>query len=87
MIHVGNICVPDRSTQEDLDMDYGFALVYGEHVLVAGYRFNALGPCWFGACYEFLSDDHSCEGEVGLRAVSGLDFEDNGHAIAWAMAQ
>ena len=36
---------------------------------------------------EFLTDDHTCEGMIGLRAASGVEFEDDGHAIAWAMQQ
>ena len=28
----------------------------------------------------------TCEGAIGLRAVSKVEFEDDGHAIAWAMA-
>ena len=42
-------------------------------------------PSYFGAVYEFLDDDHSCEGTIGLAAVSDIEFEDDGHAIAWAM--
>ena len=44
-------------------------------------------PCYFGAAYEFLTDDHTCEGMIGLKAASGVEFEDDGHAIAWAMHQ
>ena len=44
-------------------------------------------PCYFGAAYEFLTDDHTCEGMIGLRAASGVEFEDDGNAIAWAMQQ
>jgi len=36
---------------------------------------------------EFLDDDHTCEGTIGLRAASEVEFEDDGHAIAWAMQQ
>ncbi|WP_342718862.1 hypothetical protein [Hornefia porci] len=32
-----------------------------------------------------MDDDLSCEGTIGLAAVSEVEFEDNGHAIAWAM--
>ena len=42
---------------------------------------------YFGATYEFLDDDHTCEGAIGLRAASEVEFEDDGHAIAWAMQQ
>ena len=35
---------------------------------------------------EFTSDDHSCEGEIRLKAASDPIFEDDGHAISWAIA-
>ena len=41
---------------------------------------------FFGAVYTFTTDDHSCEGEIRLTAVSDEFFADNGHSIAWAMA-
>ena len=54
----------------------------------AGYYYNGKGkPCYFGAVYEHLDDDLSCEGTIGLRAASEVAFEDDGHAIAWAMQQ
>ena len=55
---------------------------------MAGYYYNGRDkPRYFGAVYEFLSDDTSCEGEIGLREVSGVEFEDTGHAIEWAISQ
>ena len=61
---------------------------FGDKVLLAGYYYNGRNkPCCFGAAYEFLTDDHTCEGMIGLRAASGVEFEDDGHAIAWAMQQ
>ena len=44
-------------------------------------------PSYFGAVYEHLDDDLSCEGTIGLYAASEVAFEDDGHAIAWAMQQ
>jgi len=80
------------STSEDLETRFsgmdGKVLNYGERVLAAGYYYNGKGnPCWYGCVYEHLDDDLSCEGAVGLREVSDLAFEDEGHAIAWAMSQ
>ena len=43
--------------------------------------------CYSGAAYELLTDDHTWEGKIGLRAASQIEFEDDGHAIAWAMQQ
>ena len=57
-------------------------------MLLAGYYYNGMNkPSYFAATYEFLTDDHTCEGEIGLRAASEVAFEDDGHAIAWAMQQ
>ena len=80
------------STPEDLEMRFsgmdGKILTFGDRVLVAGYFYNGPGePSYFAATYEHLDDDLSCEGTVGLRAVSEVEFEDDGHAIAWAMNQ
>ncbi len=55
---------------------------------MAGYYYNGKGkPRYFGAVYEHLDDDLSCEGVIGLRTASEVEFEDDGHAIAWAMQQ
>jgi hypothetical protein len=55
---------------------------------MAGYYWNGKGqPSYYAAVYEHLDDDLSCEGAIGLRAVSEVEFTDDGHAIAWAMAQ
>lgn len=80
--------IPAHSTQEDLEMHWSTVLNYGDKVLMAGYFYNGKNhPCYFGATYEYLSDDHTCEGIIGLRAASEIEFTDNGHAIAWAMQQ
>ena len=72
--------LPNPTTPEDLECRWGKLLTFGDRVVIAGYFFN-------GAAYEFLGDDHTCEGAIGLRAASGVEFEDDGHAIAWAMQQ
>lgn len=73
------------TTLEDLGMGEE-VLSFGDKVLVAGYFWNGPGqPCYFGAVYEHLDDDMSCEGALGLAAVSEVEFEDDGHAMAWAM--
>ena len=55
---------------------------------LSSYYYNGSGqPSYFGATYEFLTDDTTCEGTIGLRAASEVEFEDDGHAIAWAMQQ
>lgn len=79
--------LPSHSTLEDLECGFGIrVLTFGDKVLAAGYYYNGK-KSYYGAVYEFLTDDTSCEGEIGLYAVSDVEFEDNGHAIQWAMQQ
>lgn len=80
--------LPAHSTSEDLECSWSTVLNYGEAVLLAGYYYTGRNkPCWFGAVYEHLDGDLSCEGFIGLRAASEVEFEDEGHAIAWAINQ
>ena len=80
--------LPNPTTQEDLECHWSKVLNFGEKILVAGYFWNGPGkPTYFGATYEFTTDDHTCEGEIKLTAVSEVEFEDNGNANAWAMQQ
>ena len=79
--------LPNPTTREDLECGWSKVLTFGDRVLVAGYYYQHNKPCYYGAVYEYLSDDHTCEGAIGLAAASEVEFEDDGHAIAWAMAQ
>ena len=80
--------LPDITTAEDLECRWSRILNFGDRVLLAGYYYNGKGkPSYFGAVYEHLDGDLSCEGQIGLKAASGVEFEDDGHAMAWAMQQ
>ncbi len=80
--------LPNPTTPEDLECRFSKLLTYGDKVVIAGYWWNGEGqPSYFGACYEFLGEGHTCEDMIGIRAVSDVEFEDDGHAIAWAMQQ
>ena len=80
--------LPNPSTPEDLECRWSKTLTFGNKVILAGYFYNGMNkPSYFGAVYEFLTEDTTCEGMVGLREVSGIDFEDDGHAIAWAIGK
>ena len=80
--------LPNPTTPEDLECRWSKVLNFGDKVLLAGHYYNGKNkPCYFGATYEFLSDDHTCEGTIGLAAASEVEFEYDGHAIAWAMQQ
>ena len=78
--------LPNPSTQEDLETSWSTVLNFGDKVILAGHYYNGKGkPSYYAAVYEFLTDDMTCEGAIGLSAVSEIEFEDNGHAVAWAM--
>ena len=79
--------LPNPTTSEDLECRWSKTLNFGNRVVMAGYYYQHKKPCYFGVVYEHLDDDLSCEGAIGLRAVSEVEFEDDGHAIAWALAQ
>ena len=84
--------LPNPTTSEDLEMRFsgmeGKVLNFGDRVLVAGYYWNGKGqPNYYAAVYEHLDADLSCEGAIGLREVSEVEHIDEGHAIAWALAQ
>ena len=80
--------LPETTTPENLTCDWRTTLTFGNKVLLAGYHYNGGGQnSYFGAVYEHTDDDLSCEGEISLIAVSEERFEDNGHALAWAMQQ
>ena len=80
--------LPNPTTQEDLESRWTKVLNFGDKVLMTGYYYNGVDkPCYFEATYEYLSDDRTCEGILGLAEVSEVEFEDDGHAIAWAMSK
>ena len=79
--------LPTSSTPENLEMHFSTVLTFGNDTLVAGHFYDPSGKCYFGAVYAFTTGDHTCEGEVKLVTTSEEQFEDNGHAIAWAMTQ
>lgn len=77
--------IPTMATPEDLELRWGKVVTYGERIILVGRCFHTDGHCYFAAIYEFLEDDHSCEGFIGLIEVSKERFIDDGHAIAWAL--
>ena len=81
------LTLPNPTTPEDLETRWSKVLTFGDKVIMAGYYYNGQNkPCYFGAAYEFLDEGkQDCESAIGLAAVSEVEFEDDGHAIAWAM--
>lgn len=85
--------IPTKTTPEDLERETRWSardriLTYGNRVFMAGYYYTGTGANWFGAVYEFVYDgETTCESMIGLREISGVEFEDDGHAIAWCLQQ
>lgn len=79
--------IPECSTQERLEERWNIVLKFGDKVLLAGYYYTGTGRDWFAAVYRFDSDDQSCEAPIVLRKISQDFFEDEGHAIAWAISE
>ena len=71
--------LPNPTTPEDLECRWSKTLRFGDKVILAGHYYNGAGkPSYYGAVYEFLTEDTGCEAEIGLREVSGVDFMDVG---------
>ena len=84
--------MPERTTSENLELGFtagsGVVLNFGNRVLTAWYRYDGNDANGYkAAVYEYTTDDHTCEGEIRLLAESEEYFEDNGHAMAWAMSR
>ena len=84
--------MPERTTSENLELGFtagsGVVLTYGKRVLAAWYRYDGKDAKGYkAAVYEFLTKDHTSEGEIKLVAESEEYFADNGHAVAWAMSR
>ena len=78
--------LPLRSTQEDLEGSWETVLRFGDRILLAGYWYHPDGKSWIAAVYEFLDDDATdVDDDIAIRTVAEERFEDNGHAIAWAI--
>ena len=78
--------LPETTTPEDLACNWSTTLDFGNKVLLAGHYYSGRGQnSFYGAVYEYTTDDYTCEGQIRLTAVSEAAFEDDGHAIAWAM--
>jgi len=78
--------LPMQTTSEDLECRWSKVMKFGDRIIMAGYYYNGINkPCYYGAAYGFTTSDTTCEGAIELKAVSEVAFEDDGHAIAWAM--
>lgn len=79
--------LPARTTQENLQGRFETVVKYGGRVLLSGYYYmGANKPSYFAAVYQFLDDGaQSVEDDLEFLEVSPFLFEDDGHAIQWAI--
>lgn len=78
--------LPLESTPEKLETKHSKTLCFGKHVLVTDYHYCGQGnPSYFAAVYRFNTLTTSCEDPVSLVHISPGMFEDEGHAILWAL--
>ena len=75
------------ATMEELNMDtncYGAVLKYGNKAILAGMNYKGET---LAAIYESRSGHLDIESEIELIEIADQTFEDNGHAVAWAIAE
>lgn len=81
--------LPMTSTLEKLETRFltdAVFLTFGNRVLMAGYFYQGRNKnAYYGATFEFTTDDRTCEGEIKLTGISEDFFADNGSAMQWAM--
>lgn len=78
---------PLTTTMEELDMDtncYGAVLKFGNKVIFAGMNYKGET---LAAVYQSKSGHLDIESEIELIEIADQTFEDNGHAVAWAIGQ
>lgn len=78
------------TTPEHIKVDFftcdAVFLDFRDKILMSCYTWkNKTG--YYAAIYQFTTDNHDCDGIIELVKVSDELFEDNGHAIEWALKQ
>ena len=85
--HLDLVTTPEHIEEKFFTSDVVF-LNFGNKILMSKYCYtwkNEIGYC--AAIYQFTTENHDCEGTIELVKVSDELFEDNGHAIEWAVKQ
>ena len=81
--------LPTRTSPESLGCRWSCVVPYGpDDVIVAGEYWMGHGcPGHFAAIYTYLdySDHHEPDDDMEVTLISGVEFEDHGHAIEWAI--
>lgn len=79
---------PERLEKKIARVGAGTILAYGDKILMAGWYYNGPEePRWYAAIYETLGDAEpdDPEADLGLLTISPGFFQDEGHAIEWAI--
>ena len=84
--------LPTKTTIENLEGRYNHVIPYGENeVIVAGEFWQGYGrPGFYAAIYTYLeeSDIHEPDDLMEITySISGIEFDDAGHAIEWGIEQ
>lgn len=83
--------LPTRTSPESLERRWETVIPYGpDEVIVAGSYWMGYGaPGHYAAIYTYLEDQssHGPEDDMEVTQVSGIEFEDIGHAVEWAINQ
>lgn len=79
--------LPETTTPEELECRWSFTMKYGDKVITCGSYYMGKGADYYGAVYGYTTDDHTCEGEIRLEAISEEMFIDKGHALEWAIKE
>ncbi len=78
--------LPTITTQEQLESRFHVVVKFGDRVILAGhYCTGEHSPSWYSAAYRFTGPGRSCEDTIVLCRISDQFFEDEGHALLWAM--
>lgn len=74
------------ATQERLEERFHVVVKFGDLVILAGHYYTGEhSPSWYSAVYRFTGPGRSCEDTIALCRLSDQFFEDEGHALQWAM--
>lgn len=83
--------LPTRTSPESIRMRWDHVIPYvPEEVIVAGEYWMGYGrPGYYAAIYTYLDekDSHEPDDDMEVTQISGVEFDDIGHAIEWAINQ
>ena len=77
--------IPNYTTKELIEGCGSSAIVYGDCVIIAGYYGARAEGGYWAAVYRHIDEDLSREGTLEMQFASAPEFDDDGHAIEWAI--